>query len=272
MKYSAIDDIVALGRADSDFPGVVSTAYEMYSPAETKFAPAALRVATITRHSGLPLARKGAVPDMPVSSWLRLAALGAKRCADVVLTLAGLIVIWPFLLAIVVAIKASSAGPVVFSQERVGKDGKRFRILKFRSMYVDMCDTSGIAHTVRNDPRVTPVGRVLRKTSLDELPQLWNVLRGDMSLVGPRPHVPGMLAAGKAFTDVVPYYNSRHAFRPGLTGWAQVNGFRGEIETFGEARARIDHDISYIQNYSIILDLKILFKTIVLEFITGNGA
>jgi lipopolysaccharide/colanic/teichoic acid biosynthesis glycosyltransferase len=118
---------------------------------------------------------------------------------------------------------------------------------------------------------VTPVGRFLRRTSLDELPQLVNVIVGDMSLVGPRPHVEGMLAAGVDYAELVPYYNLRHVMRPGLSGWAQANGLRGPTDSAEAARARIDHDVAYIQNFSIWLDLKIIWLTLVKEFVTGSG-
>jgi len=197
--------------------------------------------------------------------------LALKRAMDIVLTVPGLVFLGPLFLFVALAIKLTSPGPVYFVQEREGMGGRRFRAFKFRTMYSDRCDPSGVSHTIENDPRVTPLGRWLRRTSIDELPQLFNVLRGDMSLVGPRPHVAGMLAAGQPYDRVVPFYAVRHQVLPGITGWAQVNGLRGRIETLEQARARIEHDIAYVHNFSLALDLKILARTLLVEFVTGSG-
>jgi len=224
-----------------------------------------------TSQNGLHLSFKDGVPIIPDHSPSRSISLSAKRAIDVVLTLAGLLVLWPFVLGIILAIKLTSRGPVLFIQKRVGAYGQEFDLYKFRSMYWHQCDTTGVTHTIDNDPRVTPLGRFLRRTSLDELPQLINVLRGDMSLVGPRPHVANMRAGNELYEEVVPYYGLRHAMRPGITGWAQVNGIRGEVHTTGNAKARIDHDLAYIQNFSVTLDVRILASTILAEFLTGTG-
>jgi lipopolysaccharide/colanic/teichoic acid biosynthesis glycosyltransferase len=138
-------------------------------------------------------------------------------------------------------------------------------------MYHHQGDHSGRVQAAFDDPRITPIGRVMRRLSLDELPQLINVIKGDMSVVGPRPHVPEMLAAGVPYEDLVPYYPMRHAVKPGLTGWAQANGFRGPTFHEAAARARIDHDLAYIQNFSIALDVRVIFMTIKSEFFTGSG-
>jgi lipopolysaccharide/colanic/teichoic acid biosynthesis glycosyltransferase len=138
-------------------------------------------------------------------------------------------------------------------------------------MYADLGDERGTRQTVSADPRVTPIGRLLRKTSLDELPQLINVLKGDMSLVGPRPHVPGMLAGGLPYEHLLPYYFQRHAMRPGITGLAQVNGFRGSTSAPASAIERLDCDLRYIQSWSLALDVSILARTIVREFLSGSG-
>jgi lipopolysaccharide/colanic/teichoic acid biosynthesis glycosyltransferase len=159
----------------------------------------------------------------------------------------------------------------MFRQRRYGRGGHTFEILKFRTFFVDATDQGGTRQTRRNDPRVTPFGRLLRRSSLDELPQLWNVLRGDMSLVGPRPHVPRMLAGGMLYEQLVPYYCMRHRVRPGITGLAQVNGLRGGTEDPGIARARVDQDLVYIEHWSLTLDVRILWQTFRAEFLTGNG-
>jgi lipopolysaccharide/colanic/teichoic acid biosynthesis glycosyltransferase len=160
---------------------------------------------------------------------------------------------------------------MLFRQARVGYGGKPFTILKFRTMYADKCDASGVTQTKSNDQRITPLGKFLRRTSIDELPQLLNVLRGDMSLVGPRPHVAGMLAGGQEFERLIPYYTLRHAMRPGITGWAQANGYRGPTVDATVAKKRIDHDIAYIQNFSIPLDIKIIAVTLWKEFLSGEA-
>jgi lipopolysaccharide/colanic/teichoic acid biosynthesis glycosyltransferase len=138
-------------------------------------------------------------------------------------------------------------------------------------MRLDATDLSGVRQTAPDDDRVTPVGRFLRTTSIDELPQLWNILRGDMSVIGPRPMVKGQLAAGSSYRQVVPYYDYRHMVRPGLSGWAQANGLRGPTTDAVSARQRIDHDCAYVQNVSLALDLKIILQTIRREFLTGSG-
>ena len=159
-------------------------------------------------------------------------------------------------------IKLDSPGPVLFAQERFGLDNGVIRVFKFRTMYADRGDQSGAQRTVQDDPRVTRIGRILRLLSLDELPQLVNVLRGDMSLVGPRPHAIAMKAGGRLYCDAVERYLHRHRVKPGITGWAQVNGLRGEIDTVEKAQNRVAHDLYYIEHWSPWLDLKILLKTV----------
>ncbi len=205
--------------------------------------------------------------SVAVSSW----QAAAKRLFDIVAAAAALVCLGPLMLLVALAIRMESSGPVLFSQEREGKDRVPFRVLKFRSMQVTRCDASGVRQTRRDDPRVTRVGRFIRRTSIDELPQLINIIKGDMSLVGPRPHVPGMLAAGREYRDLVEYYDLRLLVRPGLTGWAQANGLRGPTTNSALARARVDHDLAYIQNFSLWLDLKIILLTIRREFFSGSG-
>jgi lipopolysaccharide/colanic/teichoic acid biosynthesis glycosyltransferase len=138
-------------------------------------------------------------------------------------------------------------------------------------MYAHLGDRSGTQQTMKGDARVTPIGRFLRNTSLDELPQLLNVIRGDMSLVGPRPHVPGMLSAGFLYEDLVPYYFQRHIVRPGITGLAQVHGCRGSTRQADEAITRVDYDLEYIETWSLWLDIKIMLRTLRQEFLSGTG-
>ncbi|KKB76089.1 exopolysaccharide biosynthesis protein [Devosia soli] len=190
---------------------------------------------------------------------------------DVAGAAAGLLFLAPLLLIIAAWIKLTDKGPVFFRQSRVGLDGQSFEILKFRSMYVHLGDTTGVAQTVANDLRVTPIGAFIRKTSIDELPQLINVLRGDMSLVGPRPHVAGMQAAGMHYEDLVPHYGFRHRMRPGLTGWAQCQGLRGPTTDRTRALRRVGHDFAYVQNFSLWLDIKIIAKTIASELVSSNA-
>jgi putative colanic acid biosynthesis UDP-glucose lipid carrier transferase len=181
-----------------------------------------------------------------------------KRISDVVLSLSILSLIAPLMLLIGIGIKFSSSGPVLFKQRRYGVDGKEIVIYKFRSMTV-MEDGEKVDQATRNDPRITRFGAFLRKTSLDELPQFINVLQGHMSIVGPRPHA---ISHNEIYRNIIKDYMVRHKVKPGITGWAQVNGFRGETETEEKMQRRIDYDLDYLRNWSLFLDLLIIFKTI----------
>jgi lipopolysaccharide/colanic/teichoic acid biosynthesis glycosyltransferase len=192
----------------------------------------------------------------------RQAFFATKRVLDVLVSLIAIAILIPVLTAVAIAIFTTSRGPVLFRQQRVGLKNTAFTLYKFRSMYVDKQDVTGIAHTVEGDPRVTPVGWFVRRTHLDELPQLVNVLMGDMSLVGPRAQVAGMRAAGMRYEELVPDYRMRHAVRPGITGLAQVRGFHGEIRDAADAIARVDSDLEYVRNATVWLDLKILLLTL----------
>lgn len=197
--------------------------------------------------------------------------LTAKRALDIAGSAVGLLILAPLLIGIAIAIKATSTGPVFFRQKRYGFHNRRFWIFKFRTMYIDRGDQRGTRQAAADDPRVTPLGRILRKTSLDELPQLINVLKGDMSLVGPRPHVPGMLASGMLYEEFIPYYFQRHNMRPGLTGLAQVRGYRGTTKESAAALARVDCDLEYIERWSLVQDLRIILRTALTEFLYGSG-
>jgi polysaccharide biosynthesis protein PslA len=198
-------------------------------------------------------------------------ASSIKRLMDIVGAGTALLFMAPFFAAVAIALKIESPGPVFFVQDRYGRRNRLFRVYKFRTMYTAASDRSGVCQTVANDPRVTPIGRILRLTSFDELPQLINVLKGEMSLVGPRPHVPGMLAGGMLYEDLVPYYFQRHTVRPGLTGLAQANGCRGSTTEPDAAITRVDYDLDYIGNWSLWLDCKIIVRTIRREFLSGSG-
>jgi polysaccharide biosynthesis protein PslA len=198
-------------------------------------------------------------------------ASAAKRLFDIALASATLIFFAPFLITVAILIKVTSPGPVLFSQHRYGYRNCLFKIYKFRSMRVDACDSAGVKQTVQGDSRITSIGRILRKTSLDEIPQLINVIKGDMSLVGPRPHVPGMLAAGLPYEDLVSDYFERHTTRPGITGLAQVSGCRGSTVELHRALSRIDYDLEYIENWSFRMDIMIIARTIRREFLSGSG-
>ncbi|WP_286189749.1 sugar transferase [Labrenzia sp. R4_2] len=195
-----------------------------------------------------------------------------KRVFDVTGALAGLVFLFPLLAGIALTIKLTSRGPVFFRQTRLGINGQPFSILKYRTMFVDQCDHTGLQHTIVDDQRVTWIGRFLRQSSFDELPQLWNVLRGQMSLVGPRPYVPGMQAGGVPYECLDYRYYDRLQVLPGITGLAQVNGYRGDASDADLARMRLEYDLAYIENVSLWLDVKIVARTVAREFLKGSGA
>lgn len=187
-----------------------------------------------------------------------------KRIVDVAGSLFGILITSPVMLVCAIAVKLSSPGPVIFKQERVGLHNKPFFMYKFRSMEQQTPGREKKAWTVKDDPRVTTVGKVMRRTSLDELPQLFNILKGDMSLVGPRPERPQFV---EKFREEIPRYMVKHQVRPGLTGWAQVNGLRGDTSI----RKRIEYDIYYIENWTLGFDIKIIFLTFFTGFINKNA-
>jgi lipopolysaccharide/colanic/teichoic acid biosynthesis glycosyltransferase len=184
-----------------------------------------------------------------------------KRAMDIALVIPGLIFFAPLLIAIAIAIKLDSRGSILFVQERIGRGNRLFRMYKFRSMRAENCDANGVVSASRDDDRVTRVGRWLRATSMDELPQLFNVLLGSMSLVGPRPHALGSTASEKLFWDIDRRYWLRHACAPGLTGLAQVRGFRGATLHSRDLEARLASDLEYMRNWSLWLDIKIILRT-----------
>ena len=187
----------------------------------------------------------------------------AKAAEDYLVSAMALVLLAPLLVATALAIKLTSRGPVFFMQKRFGFNNEVIHVFKFRSMYVDRQDVSGALRTQRHDPRVTRVGRVIRRLSIDELPQLLNVLKGEMSIVGPRPHAVEMKVGDDYYFDAVRGYSSRHRVKPGITGLAQVRGLRGEIASIERARKRVEYDLYYINNWSLPLDFRIMGETIV---------
>ncbi|MEM1138561.1 MAG: undecaprenyl-phosphate glucose phosphotransferase [Pseudomonadota bacterium] len=200
--------------------------------------------------------------DRPFSGWAAL----IKDIEDRVLASLFILAALPVLAAVALAIKLDSKGPIIFKQRRFGFNNQEILIWKFRSMYVDDCDTTGTKQATKDDPRITRVGKLLRKTSLDELPQLFNVLRGEMSIVGPRPHAVSTKIGDRLFSELVERYDARHKVKPGITGWAQVNGWRGETDTVEKIQKRVEYDLHYIENWSVWLDVYIIFKTVWLVF------
>lgn len=194
-----------------------------------------------------------------------------KEILDRGLAAVAVVLLSPILLLTCLAIRLESKGPILFRQKRFGFNNNEISVLKFRSMYIDRQDSSGAERTQKNDPRVTRVGRVIRRTSIDELPQLFNVLKGDMSLVGPRPHATMMRVGDKYYFDAVKGYTARHRVKPGITGLAQVRGLRGEIATTERARKRVEYDVYYIENWSPLLDIRIMIET-VLKLIWDKNA
>ncbi|WP_022683984.1 sugar transferase [Sphingobium bisphenolivorans] len=193
---------------------------------------------------------------------LNLANRAKKRLLDIILTVPVLIILSPLMAAVAIAIKLDSPGPIFFRQERIGRGNMLFHILKFRSMRVEQCDAAGATSTQRTDNRITRVGAFIRKTSIDELPQLINVLLGEMSLVGPRPHALGSTAEEQLFWQVDRQYWHRHALKPGITGLAQIRGFRGATETRRDILNRVEADLEYLHGWSLMRDIAILFGTV----------
>ena len=214
----------------------------------------------------------GAVPfldvfDRPIADWDAV----AKRVFDVTLSLLGLVALSPVFLATAVAIRLDSRGPVLFRQKRFGFNNEVIDVLKFRSMYAEQSDAAAKTVVTKGDPRVTRVGRFIRKASIDELPQLVNVLRGDLSLVGPRPHAVNAHTQERLWDEVIDGYFGRHKVKPGVTGWAQINGWRGEVDSEEKIRRRVEHDLYYIENWSVLFDLWIVALTPIRLLDTENA-
>ena len=198
----------------------------------------------------------------PVKGW----RAGVKRLEDIIVALTAIVIFSPAFIIVPILIKMEDPGPVFFRQKRYGYNNKLFDCLKFRSMYIQHCHQAEIKLTEHGDPRVMKIGDFIRRTSIDEIPQFLNVLMGDMSVVGPRPHPPGVKAGERVYEEVVDKFSGRYCVKPGLTGWAQVNGLRGNTFTEDHIRQRFEHDMYYVQNWSLWLDLVIIVRTFFVGF------
>lgn len=216
----------------------------------------------ISHIGGIPMLN---VLDKPLSGW----DFVVKELEDKFLSSVILLLIAPLMLAIAAAVKLDSKGPVFFKQKRYGLNNEVINVLKFRSMYVETGqDGSNVQQAQKKDPRITRVGEFIRKTSLDELPQFINVLMGEMSIVGPRPHA---VSHNEQYARLIDEYVARHRVKPGITGWAQVNGLRGETDTIEKMEQRVRHDLYYIENWSLFFDVRIIFKTLFVGFVNENA-
>ena len=231
------------------------------APSKLDFPFARARYSTL---SGITLLD---VFSAPISGWKR----AVKRAEDLVLGSALLLLFLPLMLIVAAAVRWDSPGPIFFRQKRYGYNNALIEVFKFRTMRTELTDQNAERLVGPNDPRVTSLGAWLRHTSLDELPQLFNVLRGDMSLVGPRPHALRAKAADRLYEEVVEEYASRHRVKPGITGWAQVNGWRGVTDTEDKIRRRVEHDLHYVEHWSVLFDLQILVMTIVAVIRPSNA-
>ena len=262
LPLSQLDEIaVTLSLADYDILEEIVSLCEK-SGVHTKFIPDYNSLIPNKPYTedlmGLPVIN---IRYVPLTNTLNAAV---KRLMDIVGSALGLVILSPLLFILAILVRISSKGPVIFKQERVGLHNKPFQMYKFRSMEVQTEDREKEGWTVKNDPRVTRIGKVMRKTSMDELPQLWNILKGDMSIVGPRPERPQFV---ERFREEIPRYMIKHQVRPGLTGWAQVNGYRGDTSI----RRRIECDLYYIENWSMAFDIKIIFMTLLKGLVNENA-
>jgi Undecaprenyl-phosphate glucose phosphotransferase len=198
-----------------------------------------------------------AVFDRPLTDW----GWAIKEVEDRVIAAILIVLLAPVMLGVAIAVKTTSKGPILFRQKRHGFNNKLIEVYKFRSMFTELSDANAVKLVTKDDPRVTPLGRFIRKTSLDELPQLFNVLKGELSLVGPRPHATQAKAGNRIYDEVVDGYYARHRMKPGITGYAQIHGWRGETDTEEKLQRRVEYDIHYIDNWSLWLDLYILAVT-----------
>ncbi len=264
-RRERIDEVILamVDRSEAEIEQVVAKLRPL--PLNTKLCAHSLRlnlpVHGFTAFAGLPLLH---VFERPLSGWGGV----WKTLEDRVLGAVILILMLPLMAACALLIKLDSTGPVLFRQKRYGFNNNEITVFKFRTMAHEPVPSETVPQARRNDPRITRIGAFLRKTSLDELPQLFNVLRGEMSLVGPRPHA---VAHNEHYAKIIDGYLGRHRVKPGITGWAQVNGLRGETETPEKMRMRVQYDLFYIDNWSLLFDLKILAMTSFLGFVHRNA-
>lgn len=267
----AINDLVALIRSEEVDQVIIALPWMAearlqriirklsQTPVKIRLAPDLAGFAFTNRSytllGGLPVLN---IVDRPISGTAQF----IKSVEDVVLASLFLVLTSPVIAVIAAAVKLDSKGPVFFRQHREGFNNKPILIWKFRTMYADRGEDENITQATKGDPRVTRVGAFLRRTSLDELPQIFNVLDGSMSVVGPRPHAASTRAAGRKFDEIVDRYAARHRVKPGITGWAQVNGWRGETDTEDKIIKRVEHDLYYIDNWSLWFDFTILVRTV----------
>ncbi len=255
-RRNTVDDIIISlpWEADQRIKGIIQKLREL--PVNVRLCPDLAGFLHLNiKYSTLAEIPMLDVVNKPLDEWKYV----MKAVEDKILGLLFLVLLSPLMLLISLAIKLESNGPVLFRQERYGFNNNKFRMLKFRSMYHGRPREKGVPQARQNDPRVTPLGKFLRKTSLDELPQLLNVLGGTMSIVGPRPHA---VEHNKEYSKIIGGYYARHNVKPGLTGWAQVNGLRGETDIPDKMEARVKYDVHYIENWSLMFDAKILILTV----------
>ena len=262
LPQNQLDELViTLGLAEYHKLGRIVNMCEK-SGVHTKFVPDYNNIIPTKPYTedlmGMPVIN---IRRVPLNNMLNAVA---KRCVDIFGALVAIILFLPVMLVTSIIIKVTSPGPLIFKQERIGKHNRPFYMYKFRSMVVQDEKDEKKGWTTKNDPRVTPIGRFIRKTSIDELPQLFNILIGDMSLVGPRPERPQFV---EKFKEEIPRYMIKHQVRPGLTGWAQVNGYRGDTSI----QKRIEFDLYYIENWTMGFDFKIIFLTFFKGFINRNA-
>jgi Undecaprenyl-phosphate glucose phosphotransferase len=268
IKVMPVDEVIVAipWTAEDSLVGIFSQL--RYLPVDVRLAPGPIGYRLLSRPvshlAQLPLLH---VADRPLDDWGRM----LKWLEDRILgSLILLLIALPMTL-IALAIKLDSPGPVLFRQKRYGLNNQLIEVLKFRTMHDGLCDQNGVVSTQINDARLTRVGKFLRRASLDELPQFINVLRGEMSIVGPRPHATQTKAGDKLLEEVVAEYGVRHKVKPGITGWAQINGWRGTIDSIEKLRNRVEFDIYYLENWSLMFDLKIIALTPFKGFV-GRGA
>lgn len=278
--FGSSDDLVAMireGLIDQVIVALPWSAEARIQELVAKIAMTPVRIRLAPDMANFAFAHRPLVllGELPVLTLFERPISGAdavvKRAEDLLLTSLILLLVWPVMLLAAIAIKLDSPGPVFFRQPREGFNNQPFRVWKFRSMTHDLCETDSIVQATRGDKRVTRVGRILRATSIDELPQLFNVMQGHMSLVGPRPHAPSTRAGGRLFHEVVQTYAARHKVKPGITGWAQCCGWRGETDTEEKLVRRLEHDLYYIENWSVGFDIYIIFRTAISVVFSRNA-